>query len=348
MANIFARNPYVVTINEAGQVETKIELRLWNGTGAAPTAPQYILSKLIPASNAPTTYYDLSPYIKEFIEHNTIQSQPSSVAATPTAQWCNVQIKKFKRVTTTFTQVGTTETHKAFEGYGYFEEGYNPQLSEVLISPLTYYYPSGSNAGWVTVSTGTGYTARYTSPSGSIVNQSLAGFPNRVIDVRRVNTNFTLVGNKLEILDGSANVLWTGYFYPKDECKYTPVQIDFVNKYGAWQREWFFKASYNTLNVENKEYNMLPSTYPNYSQTEGQRAVFNANGKKTIRVNTDWVEESYSEIIRQMMLSQKILIDAKPAKINTKNTELFKSINTHMINYQLEFEFAYDVINSVM
>jgi hypothetical protein len=47
-------------------------------------------------------------------------------------------------------------------------------------------------------------------------------------------------------------------------------------------------------------------------------------------------------------LSEKILIDEKPAKLNTKNTELFKSINTHMINYQLEFEFAYDVINSVV
>ena len=67
-----------------------------------------------------------------------------------------------------------------------------------------------------------------------------------------------------------------------------------------------------------------------------------------IRVNTDWVSESYKEVIRQLMLSEKILIDEKPAKLNTKNTELFKSINTKLINYQLEFDFAYDVINSVV
>jgi hypothetical protein len=96
------------------------------------------------------------------------------------------------------------------------------------------------------------------------------------------------------------------------------------------------------------EVHLMQPTYPNYSQYEGQRAVFNANGKKMIRVNTDWVSESYKEVIRQLMLSEKILIDEKPAKLNTKNTELFKSINTHMINYQLEFEFAYDVINSVV
>lgn len=347
MANIFARNPYVVTINEAGQVETKIELRLWNGTGAAPTAPQYILSKLIPASNAPTTYYDLSPYIKEFIEHNSLQSQPTSNAATPTDQWCNVQIKKFKRVTTTFTQVGTTETYYAFEGYGYFEDGYNPNLGDILLSEGDYYYNSISNVGWVTVNTAYAPKVRYTNLSTS-ATQTITLSTNVIRDVTRVYSGWEAVGNKVEFLDASNVVLWTAYFYPKTECKYTPVQIDFVNKYGAWQREWFFKASYDTLNVENKEYNMLPSTYPNYSQTEGQRAVFNANGKKTIRVNTDWVDQSYSATIQEMMLSHKILINEKPAKINTKNTELFKSINTHMINYQLEFEFAYDVINSVM
>jgi len=48
------------------------------------------------------------------------------------------------------------------------------------------------------------------------------------------------------------------------------------------------------------------------------------------------------------MFSERILIDNKPAKINTKNTELFKGINKGTINYQLEFEFAYNTINSVI
>jgi hypothetical protein len=75
MANIFTRSPHIVEINVAGQVETKIELYLWN-SGSMPSAPQYILSKLIPATNAPATYYDLSPYVSEFIDHNNLQTQP--------------------------------------------------------------------------------------------------------------------------------------------------------------------------------------------------------------------------------------------------------------------------------
>jgi len=92
----------------------------------------------------------------------------------------------------------------------------------------------------------------------------------------------------------------------------------------------------------------MQSTFPNYLLTEGQREVFNANGKQTIKVNTDWVDETFKEKIKQLMLSEKILVNETAAKLNTKSMDLKKSINNKLINYEMEFEFAYDVINSVM
>jgi hypothetical protein len=165
--------------------------------------------------------------------------------------------------------------------------------------------------------------------------------------VPRVYAPYAAVGNKLEIITGAGAVLYTATFVPQEECKYTPVQIDFVNKFGAWQREWFFKASYNGLSVENTEYNLMPNTYPAYDQKEGQRKVFNSNGKETIRVNTDWVSESFNEVVKQIMLSERILLDGSPAKINTKSVDLKKSINSSLISYEMEFEYAFDTINSV-
>jgi hypothetical protein len=349
MATINARNPYIVTINETSQIETKLQIFLWNGTGSMPASPTYTLSKKIPSSNNPATFYDVSPYIREYIDHDTLQTITNVITATPTTQWCNVGLKLFKKVTTSFTQVGSTQTHFGVDGYGYFEEGYNPALGNYLLTSgsYTYNYNLGGEYGWLTLYTGSGNSVKYTNLSTGATNTT--GLTTNVWrDVPRVYAPYAAVGNRLDIIDGSANVLYTSTFVPKIECKYTPVQIDFVNKFGAWQREFFFKASYDSLNVENTEYNLMPSTFPNYNLREGQRAVFNANGKKSIRVNSDWVSESYKEVIQQLMLSERILIDKKPAKINTKSTELFKSINTHMINYQLEFEYAYDVINSVV
>jgi len=72
--SIFARSPFIVTIAESGQEGSKVELRIWNGTGSAPTDPQYTLSKLIPASNNVNTYYNISPYIREYLNFDERQT----------------------------------------------------------------------------------------------------------------------------------------------------------------------------------------------------------------------------------------------------------------------------------
>lgn len=92
----------------------------------------------------------------------------------------------------------------------------------------------------------------------------------------------------------------------------------------------------------------MQSTIPNYNTLEGQRKVFNTSAKKSIKVNTDWVTEDYNELLKELMVSEKILINNYPAKLNTKSTELFKNINQKMINYSLEFDFAYNAINNVI
>ena len=75
---IFARSPYIFTINSSGQEGSKVELFIWNGTGSAPATPQYTLSKLITATNNLNTYYNISPYIREYITWNTRQTPYST------------------------------------------------------------------------------------------------------------------------------------------------------------------------------------------------------------------------------------------------------------------------------
>jgi hypothetical protein len=346
---IFARSPYIVTINEVAQIETKIEIFLWNGnTTPMPASPAYTLSKKIPSSNAPATYYDISPYIKEYIDHNTLQSVTTGNPVTPATQWCWVGLKIYKKVSTIFIQVGLTQTRRAFDGFGYYTDGYNADLGYVHLSPVdsTYYLDGTGNTGHITIEGAFGHSITYTNLSTGATQFSTLNTSN-VNDWAKVYPTYLNDGNLVEISNGSG-VIWSATFRPKEECKYTPVRCDFVNRFGAWQTEWFYKASSTAISMENTEYNLMQSTYPNYSIQEGQRKMFNTNLKQQIKVNTDWVNETFSETIKQLMASERILLDKSPVKINTKSTELFKSINNHMINYQLEFEYAYDLINSVV
>ena len=356
--SILARSPYIVEISETGQEGSKINLFIWNGTGSAPTSPQYVLDKLIPASNNVKTYYNLSPYIREYITWNVRQTPYNTYSATQTTQWCNVKIQKFKLDSGTYTQVGTDINLKAYDGFGYYEDQFNPTLIyDILHSQgtFTYAYDSsisyGTNVnyygGFFMVSTGSSWKAKYTNLSTAathIVNLT----NNQITDVLRVYPPYVAVGNKLEILDSSNTVLWTGYFKPNLNCRYTPVVCDFVNRYGSWQRTWFYAASNNSISVENTKYNLMQSSFADYNVLEGQTKSFNTNGKKSIKVNTDWVDESYNDLLKELMLSERVLINNYPAQLKTQSTELFKNINQKTINYQLEFDFAYNVINNVI
>lgn len=353
--SIFARSPHIITIAETGQTGSKIELFLWNGTGSAPASPQYTLSKLIPATNNLKTEYNVSPYVREYIKWTVRQTPYNNFSASQTTQYVNVKIKRYKLASGTYTLLDTTD-YKGYDGFGYYEEGFNPSLSyDILHDQGDFYYNKDLNpsvfadfrAGFIMVKTGSSYKAQYTNlVSGTTFTQTLTN--NALIDVLRVYPSYYNSGNSLVILDGSDVGIWGAKFWPQNNCKYDAVLCDFVNKYGCWQRTWFYAASNNTLNVESQEYNLMQTATSGYNLIEGQRQVFNNNGKKSIKVNTDWVDESYNELLRQIMLSEKIIINNYPAKLNSKSTELFKSINTKMINYTLEFEFSFDVINSVV
>ena len=353
--SIFARSPHIISVAEILNTGSKIELFLWNGTGSAPASPQYTLSKLITASSNIKTEYNISPYIREYITFNTRQQPYNAWSASQTTQYVNVKVKRYKLVSGTYTLLDTTD-YKGYDGFGYYEQGYNPTLNyDILHDEGTFNYlydglsPSvfdNRRAGFIMVKTGTSYKARYRNlVTGAEFTQALTN--NALIDVLRVYQSYYSSGNVLEILDTGDAVIWTGTFIPNQNCKYDPVLCDFVNKYGCWQRTYFYAASNDTLTVESQEYNLM-QTNTDYNTIQGQRQVFNNNGKKSIKVNTDWVTEDYKELLRQIMLSEKIIINDYPAKLNSKSTELFKNINTKMINYSLEFEYAFDVINSVV
>lgn len=355
MANIFTRSPYIIRIAESGQNGSKVELFISNTTTFTGT-PQYTLSKLIPASNNIETLYDISSYIQEYISHNACSTSGDAQVVTPTSQYANVRVKRYKLVGSTYSATATDAQvdYKAFNGYGYYEDNVNFDLGDYGLNgvPNHYYLPT-EYAGKIRINVGANFTVRYTNLSTGTPTTLVLGATANVFDIPRVRTANVNNGNIVEILNASSVPQAAYTFLPIEECKYTPVIIDFVNRYGAWQREFFFKASNDNFSVENTEYNLMQtfttvSNVTTYNALEGQRETFNTNGKKSIKVNTGWVYEDWKEVLKQIMLSERILINDKPAKINSKSTELFKSINTKQINYTLDFEFTYDVINSVI
>ena len=348
---IFARSPYIITINETGQTSSKIEVFLWNGTGSAPASPTYTLSKAIPSVSAPATYYDVSPYVREYINFNL---RPINYNTTGTLlgsnAYCNVTIKRYKN---TGTYLDTT-TYYAFDGYAEYSDGYNYDRGQYLLDHGDYYYHYDENssysvvkAGDITLQVTAGWKGTYTDlVTGA---EHVITFPTSgLVTAFRVYPTYWANGNKLQITTSTGTELISYRFFPREECKYQALPIDFVNKYGAWQREFLFKASNDSFNMTNQEFNIMNASIVSFKPFEGQKKTFNANGRDSIKCNTGWVAESFKETIKEIMLSEKIILNDLPVTIKTKQTELFKSINTKNINYSLEFDYSFDTIMSII
>jgi hypothetical protein len=334
---IRARSPYIIDINQLGQTTTKLELSL----SLTPTfsGVQYTLEKAIPSSNQPACYYDISPYIREYFQHNKYLDITSLTSTSLNDDKVYVRYKRYADgvLIDTIDEIAT-------DGYSEFSDGLNYNGGDYLLDQKNYYYHSGSNPGMILAYVQTGDKVRWSDELGvtylsASLTQGFYYFP------RAYNSRFTERW-LTQIIDSGSSVQATWIFYPVEECKYDPVKVDFINRHGAFQREFFFLASNDNVEVTNKDYNLMQPY--NYSVTGGQRTTYNQNGLQSIKVNSGWVEEDFKDNLKQLMLSEKVLVDGKPAILKTKSIELNKSINTKQINYSLEFEFAYDLINSIV
>ncbi len=143
---------------------------------------------------------------------------------------------------------------------------------------------------------------------------------------------------------------------PVQECNYTPHKLIFINKFGVEEELWFFKKSVDNITTSRESFRA--NTLPNYLSgnaderlSQHSYASYNLNGKKTMNMNTGFIPESFKENIRQLMLSEKVWIylDGNKLPITIKNSDMVlkKAINEKLINYEIEIEFAYDIINNI-
>jgi len=367
-----ARSPYNVPVDltgVSGVTGSKVELFLWT-TGSQPPDPQYTLSKLIPSSNNLKMHYNISPYVREYFTFTNWQNVYNSYDLDISASTkVNVLFKTYKKLTNgTYSILDTSSELDFMDGFNYYMEGFNTISSTVFLSEGTYFYNHDSSqlttavvnmAGSFDVELAVNDVIRYTNLSTGSV-QNITATSAGIKTFSRVYLPNLSQGNKVEFLGGGSAVRWTGTFKPQCEPKYSPVAVDFINRYGSWARIFFQKAKTRNIEVKADTYKVNPSVLPYVSTNEGQIREFNKNGKETIKLNTGFVNDLYGEYIQELLLSEKVMLydpeqkdglaTAAYTPVIPKEKTLLKQkgINDGTINYTLSFDFAYDVISNVV
>lgn len=331
------RSPRIVTINGSVNDTTKVEIYLWNDPDSIPVQPTYTLDKVI-VDAAVGNVYDISPYCRRFVNH-TAYTPITSDTAMDVNEYAYCSLKLYRDG----AQVDVINDFICFDGFGYHSEGVNPEFDHLL--PSGTYIVNGDSGASLSYYESPDYTwtYEYSALSGTT---GITSFGNTVGHIPLITpgyNNTTANGNLLEvfrdgILVNSYNVI------RQTECKYEVMECDFVNKFGAWQRVSFFKASKSSFDVKSTEYNLMPSS-TSYNVQDNVRSGFNFNGNEKISVNSGWVPESYSDSIQQLMLSEKVLLNDVPVLVSSKSIELQKNISNKNINYKLDFTYSAPKLN---
>ena len=132
------------------------------------------------------------------------------------------------------------------------------------------------------------------------------------------------------------------------EPKYEPYQIQFVNKFGMSDYITFFKKSTEQGSFTQDQYqkSIYADGYTDVNYATGKYQSFNINSRNTLTLNTGFVDESYGEVVEEILMSEKVAIyeDGQWIAVvpNRGSVDYQKSINDKTINYTMSFTYAFD------
>jgi len=323
----------------------RIELSLYIYEGVLqtnkPATPQYQINKSRIDTHSKITL-EIGELIRDYL---TISFNDDYNSYT---RWVEADVTYFDNSDQPFTYSNPQIfSFIALDGYGFFEDETNPELQRhALISADNIYLPESTAGKFPIFSEGVGKVTIDSTDTQITDN----GNTNQKIQYITIPAD----SNTIQVYDtDDTTLLKTVKVTNVCEPKFTPYKITFVNKYGAFQDLYMFKKTTEQLNVTSDLYkrNTIANSTATYNTYEGQRERYNVNGNTSLILNTGFVVEDMNKTIEELFLSENVWIryDNKTLPIlpQSKTLDFQTVLNDKLINYTVNFDFAFEKINNV-
>lgn len=372
---INVRSPYFVRVADASLKSVQFNLYIWDGdlTTEIPASPTYQFIKDTVGSNS-YIIFEIADLVRDYIQTEYNEYSTNAV-------WVKWTYQMYSNVSrASGTEIGSLQTPSpviALDGYGYFEDGAMPELSRTLLQTNTdVYYLDGrdivvsvfsEDVASVALS-GTGVSNVYWEQINNFWDQYDVSWDSgstgqpisdstdsnaKIVYVKITDTENLADTTTLVITNNDTSTI-NVTLHKVCEPKYEPMSVIFYNKFGAMQNIWFFKKSILKMDISSDLFkrNIVDfSSTPSYNTAKHQIKSFNVNAKESLSLNTGFLPEGFNEIVKQLMMSEEVWIDngsqVLPVKVKTSSLEFKTSVNDKLIDYSLEFEYAYDKINNI-
>lgn len=379
MSKINVRSPYFINLNTTNLTSATLELRIYIG-GVETTwqgSPQYTLTST--AINEHINF-EIAELIKDYIPAAFSGTYPNSLLAADDYTTVYVDYRTTETITGSSDVVTTVLGVRAFYGYGYFEEGANPQLLQGYLQSNTTILKSDDDALRVPVdnenTTSVAFFNKgeqiyvWTPTSGLKIQDQIAYVSTASADVDNYRERVEASGGTYEDNPCIQEFLRNETIYPVDEviinaiegvtvlnieniieCKYTPYKLTFINKFGAYQDIYFFKNSKLAMTTEKDKYKSNILNNGTYATYNAQVRLLTKNANQRLTLNSGYYPESNNEVFKQLFLSDKVWIEYKnktlSVNIENNNIDYKTSLTDSLINYTIDVSFAFDTINNI-
>ena len=358
-----------------------LEIYVWSdGRSSRPSNPDYTLFRDVFAGT--DVSFDIAPMVREEIGavYDTSQSRAAPVGERDTnIVWVQVDydINYYDKSDppSVANASGSTDIFPASNGYHLFSEGTNFEFPSAYLNNTSTVYVKDEGFEMMPL-----FMGKYNAETIDEVVYRVGGTDIYTFDLQSYHANLQPenrilripIGEKslnnwltndgytgassnrpinqteweMKLLDDAGNPVETIKMIKECEPKYTINTIQYINRYGTWDFIHFYKASQDNFSVTSERFRKSIGTSSSsgftYDTTDNIYQQFNTNGRVTTTLNTGWVTEDYREAIKDLMMSEKILLNGLPVNVVTNSVTLQKSINDRTINYTIEVEEAYD------
>ena len=284
--------------------------------------------------------FEISELVRDYIEHNFNDDYPCNT------KWVTVT-KDIIDAATEDVYAPIVENFVLLDGYGNYEDEINPQLSDnALVSTNDIYFPENTAGKLPVFAEGVGKVT-IDSTDTQITD---SGNSNQKIQYITIPAD----SSTIQVYDtDDTTLLKTITVHNICEPKFTPYKVTFVNKFGAYQDIYFFKRTTETFSVNDDSYqiNSISTASLTYGTNQGQKQRYNVNGQSSLKLNTGFIKETAVSTIEELFLSENVWIRFEgktlPVIPKTKSFTQKTSLNDKLIDYTVDFDFAFNKINNV-
>jgi hypothetical protein len=351
---ILTRSPYILTIPwdspSSGTTPDKyiLQLFIWNGQKTSvPANPTYEIENKNPLARSGNSFVNISNEVDSEISIVLPDVSSTGIVKSFGARWVKSQVIYYIGGVAQSPEFVNIDL--AFKGYGYGIEGANYQLTNF------------SGVNFANISNNSTYLLPMLFSEVDDIDIQIISQPNNNINqtttitssnnsedlIRYAVVKCSDIGNDTSIQIKKDDVVIHTLIL-KEELRYEPLDIAFINKAGQLQTTTFFKDKTVSLNVESESYESSNGQPINGVH---QFVNFNTNGKTEFKINSGWVKESYNEIFKQLMLSDKawelknnVFI---PVNLKKKSIQYQTRQRDRLLNYEFEFEYAFSEVNNI-